>query len=124
MKENIENILGKTFEKTFEITIGNPVASLVIGGVAAFGGGAYVGFCNANKLPIFPVAKDLLLYTPAALHGLFGGYVGLLIAILDRVHVTKGLGLVIGGSAGGALLAGVETNLGYCVGYVLGSMHR
>jgi hypothetical protein len=114
-------------------------------GLASVGAGAYLGYCNARGIPIDQEnLHNALKYGPTLIRGAHGGVVGGLLgagvggylggtsgygsSALEKIAKGTG-GAVAGGALGataggtiGAAVGGIQTLVGYCIGYMAGAI--
>ncbi len=112
---------------TLSTPITHPFATLAVTSLASVAGGVYLGYCSAKGTPTN--LESVLTYGPAVAQGTFGFLsTALFVGMMYKTDSTvKGLAVLAGVSTlGGALSAGMgalETGVGYCIGYTLGSVN-
>ncbi|MBI5065463.1 hypothetical protein HZA97_04435 [Candidatus Woesearchaeota archaeon] len=104
------------------------VALSVIPSVAV---GAYCGYCESKGIPLSAGLEKELIYGPAVIQGIAGGAFGAFclyalgggmrpLGPKDAAEITL-FGAVPAAGAG-AIIGGLETAVGYCLGYVAGKV--
>ncbi len=109
-------------------------------GIGSVGAGAYYGYCNAKNISLLPEAESALALGPAIAQGVFnaaaGGIAGTLImgekAQKLQTSLEKQIEKIAFGALGGAFvwgtigagIGGMQTLIGYCIGYSIGIIHQ
>lgn len=109
-------------------------------GLSSVGAGAYYGYCSAKNILMQPDTESALVFGPAIVQGIFnaaaGGIAGTLImgekAQKLQASLEKRVEKIAFGALGGALvwgtigagIGGMQTLIGYCIGYSIGIIHQ
>ncbi len=98
-------------------------------GLASLSAGAYHGFCDAQGIPFEKESiETALIYGPAVVRGTYTGLAGLIKGGVAGASEDAALGGAIvgtlGGAAIGAGIGGIQTLVGYAMGYLAGYTTR